>query len=335
VTGGGHAEGEDVTATQGDFQARFFVECVFGPLLLLACGPRAELCNGTPCTANAVCVESTEGEACRCVPGFVERSERCQPEGPCGKLATELCRAVGGDEGACAALHEGVATADGAACEQALAEGDMQQAVDWMGLVQPMLARGVPAAYRTFLTRSLLDPCGAATELLCTVMRPGERGCGADAAALTRDDQSCRAVLRGYDNATMSGAPEGGVDAGTTSDALTENGEVLVHLIPDPANRGQLPPQVFRAALLEKRNEIDACYDGALGSFPGLAGRAVFIVHIDATGLVTVELGRADGPITGSGVAQCVLNLLLMLDFSASPPTDGPFDVHVSFDFGS
>jgi hypothetical protein len=107
-----------------------------------------------------------------------------------------------------------------------------------------------------------------------------------------------------------------------------------VHLIPDPSNSGTMQGSAFRTALTAKRAEIQACFDGARGSFPGLAGRAVYLVHVDPSGLTTVELGRGDGPIVGSGVAECVLHVLLMLDFSATPPTGGDFAVHVSFDFG-
>ncbi|MBI5490414.1 MAG: hypothetical protein HY905_23970 [Deltaproteobacteria bacterium] len=304
---------------------------LFAAPLAAGC-PSARLCGGAECTANASCVQLTEGETCRCVTGYVERSGRCQPEGSCGKLATVLCQATGNDEQVCAALHEGVATADGGACERSLAESDAADAVNWIGEVEPMLARELPAAYRAFLTRSLLDPCGAATELLCTVLRPGERGCGAEAAVETRDEPSCRAVLRGYDSALLAGAlpaAEGG-DAG----AEPLGSDVLVHLIPDPSNEGTLPPATFRSRLSAKREEIEACYDGALASFPGLRGRAVYLVRIDASGLVTASLGRGEGPIVGSGVAQCVLDVILLLDFSDEPPTGGSFAVHVALDFG-
>ena len=78
--------------------------------LVVGC-PSARLCGGVECTANATCVQQTEGETCRCVGGYVERSGRCQPEGSCGRLATALCRATGNDEQVCGALREGVATA--------------------------------------------------------------------------------------------------------------------------------------------------------------------------------------------------------------------------------
>jgi len=299
-------------------------------LLLVACGPRAELCNGSPCVANAECVELEQGEECRCRSGFVDRAGRCQPEGPCGRLAGVLCDAVGRRDATCALLREGVATADGAACERRMEEGELGEGVEWIGEVEPMLERGLPPVYRAFLTRSLLDPCGAATELLCSVMRPGEEGCGAEAAALTRDERSCRAVLKGYDGALPEPTGAGAEPTG----AGTVGEDVLVHLIPDPGNAGAMPGSLFRSALTEKRVEIQACYDGARGSFPGLAGRAVYLVHVDPAGLVTVELGRGDGPIVGSGVAECVLHVLLMLDFASAPPTGGEFAVHVSFDFG-
>jgi hypothetical protein len=297
--------------------------------------PGVQLCGTAPCTANATCVELDEGEACQCIEGYVDRGGRCQPEGSCGRLATVLCREVGNDEAVCAALHEGVATADGPACEQRLAGADLAEGIDWIGEVQPMLARPLPPAYRSFLTRSLLDPCGAAKELLCTVLRPGERGCGAEAAAQTRDEDSCRAVLRGYDGAVTAGGLEAGATEPPGDGTAAMSDDVLVQLIPDPANEGTLPPATFRTALQAKREELEACYRGALGSFSGLAGRAVYLVHIDAAGGVTVELGRGEGPIVGSGVAQCVLDLLLLLDFSAAPPTGGRFDVHVAFTFGS
>ena len=295
--------------------------------------PSARLCGGVECTANATCVQQTEGETCRCVGGYVERSGRCQPEGSCGRLATALCRATGNDEQVCGALREGVATADGGACDRSLAGDDVADGVDWIGEVEPMLARELPAAYRAFLTRSLLDPCGAASDLLCTVLRPGERGCGTDAAVQPGDEPSCRAVLRGYDAALLRGElPTTGGSEIVDGDVLGD--DVLVHLIPDPSNEGTLPPTAFRTRLSARREEIEACYHGASGSFPGLRGRAVYMVQIDAAGVVTVSLGRGEGPVVGSGLAQCVLDALLLLDFSDEPPTGGSFAVHVSLDFG-
>jgi hypothetical protein len=281
-------------------------------------------------------VDLEEGEACRCREGYVERAGRCQPEGPCGRLAAALCRSAGRDESVCGALHEGVGSADGAACERRLAAGSLDDGVSWIGEVEPMLRRENPPVYRAVLTRSLLDACGAATELLCTVLRPGERGCGADAAATSRDEGSCRSVIRGFDG-TMS-AVEAGADAGAgaagADAAGLSSGDVLVRLIPDPGNEGTMPAAAFRGDLLALRDEIEACYEGARGSFSGLVGMAVYLVRIDAAGAVTVDVGRADGPIVGSGVAECVRQVLARLDFSDAPPTGGPVAIHVAFQFG-
>lgn len=295
------------------------------------CGPA--LCGGAPCAANAECVSAEGGESCRCVAGYVERGGRCQPEGPCGKLAGVLCLAVGRDPGACAGLRAAVVTADGATCERRLGEANLQDDVAWLGEVEPMLDRELPTAYRGYLTRSLLDPCGAAQELLCTVLRPGQQGCGSTPPSELRTERSCRQALRTYDQALGGTAAGGGTTAADGSgDAAF--GEVLVHLIPDPANVGQLPPARFRAALLGLRAEIEACDQGARTNFPGLAGRAVYQVRVAADGVATVELGRGDGPIVGAGVADCVREALTALDFTAAPPEGGPFVVHVSFDFG-
>jgi hypothetical protein len=295
------------------------------------CGP--SLCGSVVCTANADCVATDEGDACRCARGYVARGERCQPEGPCGKLGGVLCLAVGGDAAACGLLRAGVATADGATCERRLGEANLQEDINWLGEVEPMLARELPDAYRGYLTRSLLDPCGAAQELLCTVLRPGQRECGATAPAELRSESSCRQALRIYDQA-LGGSGAGSPAASPEEPGAEAMGEVLVHLIPDPGNVGQLPPARFRAALLGLRAEIEACDRGARTSFPGLTGRAVYRVRVAEDGAVTVELGRGDGPIVGAGVADCVLEALGTLDFTAAPPTGGPFVVHVSFDFG-
>lgn len=295
------------------------------------CGPA--LCGGVACGDHAECVSAEGGDVCRCASGFVERAGRCQPEGPCGRLAGVLCLAVGRDANACAALRAGVARADGPTCERRLGEANLQDDIDWLGEVEPMLARDLPAAYRGYLTRSLLDPCGAARELLCAVLRPGERGCGTTPAAELRGEASCRQALRAYDQA-LGGVAAGGA-AGAEEESGTETmGEVLVHLIPDPANVGRLPPDRFRAALVERRAEIEACDRGARESFPGLAGRAVYQVRVAEDGTVTVALGRADGPIVGAGVADCVRDALDDLDFTAAPPAGGPFLVHAAFDFG-
>ena len=295
------------------------------------CGPA--LCGDAPCAANAECVSTDGSESCRCVAGYVERGGRCQPEGPCGKLAGVLCLAVGRASGACAALRAAVATADGATCERRLGEANLQDDIGWLGEVEPMLERELPTAYRGYLTRSLLDPCGAAQELLCTVLRPGQPGCGTTPPSELRSERSCRQALRTYDQALGGTAAGGGTTvAAEAGEAVF--GEVLVHLIPDPANVGQLPPARFRAALLGLRAEIEACDQGARASFPGLAGRAVYQVRVEADGVATVELGRGDGPIVGAGVADCVREALGALDFTATPPEGGPFVVHVSFDFG-
>ena len=123
--------------------------------LVVGC-PSARLCGGVECTANATCVQQTEGETCRCVGGYVERSGRCQPEGSCGRLATVLCQATGNNEGVCASLREGVATADGGACDRALAEVDVADGVNWIGEVEPMLARELPGA-RLLEARSIVE----------------------------------------------------------------------------------------------------------------------------------------------------------------------------------
>ncbi|MBN1773325.1 MAG: hypothetical protein JXB32_18835 [Deltaproteobacteria bacterium] len=295
------------------------------------CGPA--LCGGVACAANAECVSAEGGETCRCAAGYVERGGRCQPEGPCGKLAGVLCLAVGQDPGACAALRAGVVTADGAACERRLGEANLQEDVAWLGEVEPMLARELPAAYRGYLTRSLLDPCGAAQELLCMVLRPGQPECRSTPAAELRSEGSCRQALRTYDQA-LAGTAAGGPPTAPGEPGTETFGDVLVHLIPDPANVGRLPPAQFRQALLALRADIEACDRGARESFPGLSGRAVYQVRVEADGAVTVELGRADGPIVGAGVADCVRDTLDRLDFSEAPPEGGPFVVHVSFDFG-
>lgn len=303
------------------------------PLAVASSGCGPALCGGAACGDHAECVSAEGGEVCRCASGYVERAGRCQPEGPCGRLAGVLCLAVGQDANACAALRAGVATADGPTCERRLGEANLQDDVNWLGEVEPMLAREIPASYRRYLTRSLLDPCGAARELLCAVLRPGERDCGTAPAAELRGEASCRQALRTYDQA-LGGTAAGGAATAPEEPGTETMGEVLVHLIPDPANVGQLPPARFRAALLGLRAEIEACDRGARESFPGLAGRAVYQVRVAEDGTVTVVLGRADGPIVGAGVADCVRNVLDDLDFTAAPPAGGPFLVHAAFDFG-
>jgi hypothetical protein len=298
-----------------------------GAVVSAACGPA--LCGGVRCTANAECAAEPAGEVCRCRAGFQDREGLCRPAGPCAEWAARLCESVGSNATACAALQAGVATADGPACASQL-EGDPAESVAWLGEVEGMLERPIPAAYRTILTRSLLDPCGAAAALLCTVSRPGTPGCGQNAAVTSDNHPACRSLVRQYDATVRvegTGAEEG------AEEPLVVTG-VRVFLVPDPANAGTIAGGRFRAAMVTLREEIETCYAGAARSFPGLAGRAVFRVRIAPDGVVSIELGRADGPISGSGVATCVADALRGLTFRNAPPEGGECVIHASFDFG-
>jgi len=302
-----------------------------------ACGAgQVPLCGEAVCTANAACVERDDGDVCECRDGYVMRAGRCQPEGPCGRLAKATCEAVGGQADACGALRRAVALADGDACARRVAEGVLDSDIQWLGEVQPMLARCDAPEYAAILTRSLVDPCGAAVDLLCTVMRPNDPACGAAAGSVPGDDRGCRTLVRNYDQSLVgaSAAGEGsGAEPGESSDTVETPG-VLVRLVPDPASAGTMPARTFRAALVVERDEIESCYAGAVESFPGLAGRAIYQVHVAADGAVTVALGRADGPISGSGVADCVREALGRMDLAATPPAGGDLSVHAAFEFG-
>ncbi len=300
-----------------------------------ACGGRqANLCGGTDCGSHARCADVEGVEKCECVEGYIMRAGRCRPEGPCGRLAAAICNAVGNDPDACGALRRGVTAADGAACERRLAAGALADDVAWLGEVQPALARDTSASYADVLARSLLDPCGAAAHILCSLLRSGDRSCGRDDASIPSDDRACRSMIRNFERSQAGTPAEGTPGTGGEQGGVAGRG-VMVRLVPDPASPGRMAGGDFRAGLLAARNEIEACYSGAAEHYPGLAGRAVFRVAVSPDGSVRADVGRADGPISGSGVAECVRSVLAGLDFSSAPPTGGEASVHVALDFGT
>jgi hypothetical protein len=107
-------------------------------------------------------------------------------------------------------------------------------------------------------------------------------------------------------------------------------------LAPSPTRAGgsgTMDGDAYTTALTRRQPAILAAYRSAVAAHPGLVGEAVYLVHISASGSVTVEVESAGESLRSAGLVDAVLSRLRTMNFAESPPRGGDSVLRQRFRF--